>query len=185
MCDFTLLQQPHVCIPLQVYVIGKVFGVRTKPWVRFFESLNLLIKAYFFRFYEMCVFKARINSYLNGPCSVREVAGLKKQAEIYPGKCRSEGRTSHRPNFTRFFYSSLGVFTFFSCDCGICNLSSNVCWLNSGKATGMSSFFLYLLFCIQLQSSSSPSYPRSHRKMLRTTDRCRSRISPFCQDEEM
>ena len=47
----------------------------------------LLIKASFFGFYEIArVFKVRINSYLNGPSSVKEVAGLKKQAEIYPAK---------------------------------------------------------------------------------------------------
>ena len=42
----------------------------------------LLIKAYFFGFSEMaCVFKARINSSLNGPCSVKEVAGLKNKVK--------------------------------------------------------------------------------------------------------
>ena len=73
----------------------------------------LLIKASSFGFNEMArVFKARINSYLNGPCSVKEVAGLKKQAEIYPGKCRSEGRTSHA-KLQPFFQLEYGSFYIF------------------------------------------------------------------------
>ena len=47
-----------------------------------------------------------VNSQPNGPCRIKEVAGLKKQAaEIYPGtKCRSDGRTLHTPNLSPFFF---------------------------------------------------------------------------------
>ena len=43
----------------------------------------LLIKASFFGFYEMARgFKVRITSYLNVPCSVKEVGGFKKQNRL-------------------------------------------------------------------------------------------------------
>ena len=82
-----------------------------------------------------------VNSQPNGPCSVKEVATLKKQAEIYPGtKCRSEGRTSHTPNLSLFFSTPVWEY-FFSRDCGVFNLLCHDCWLNSWNATGLSRFF--------------------------------------------
>ena len=74
----------------------------------------LLIKAFFFGFYEMArVFKARINSYLNGPCSVKEIAGLKKQAEIYQENVGAKAEPPTRQTSVVFPTRLWEIFTFF------------------------------------------------------------------------
>ena len=103
MCDFTLLSFSN---PIYAFLSKSMLQVKCLECKRNseFHSLNasLLIKDSFFAFYKKArVFKARINYYSNDPCRVKEVAGLKKQAEIYPGKC-----PSHTPNLSRFSNSS-------------------------------------------------------------------------------
>ena len=101
---------------------------------------------------------------------LKKSPGLKKKtAEIYPGKCRSKGPTSHTPNFSRFSNSSMGVFTFFPSDCGVCNLSCHDCSLNYRKATGVSRFFCTCCFVFNINRHlPCLSYPRNHRRMWTT-----------------
>ena len=47
----------------------------------------------------------------NRPCNLKGVAGLRKQAELYPRKCWSKSPTSSSFGFNRFSSSNVKVFT--------------------------------------------------------------------------
>ena len=110
-----------LCVTL-LYFNNPIFAFLSKAmlWVKCLEcDINpefhsLECQPFFSRLLSLVSMQWCVNSQPNGPCSVKEVSGLKKQAEIYPGtKCRSEGRTSHTPNLSLFFFnSSMGVFFF-------------------------------------------------------------------------
>ena len=74
MCDFTLLSFSN---PIYAFLSKSMLQVKcleckiNSEFHSLSASPSYIMKASFFGFYEMArVFKAIINSYLNGPCSV-------------------------------------------------------------------------------------------------------------------
>ena len=72
----------------------------------------LIIQASSFRLFQMaCVLKARINPKFNRAGNLKEVAGFKRENELYRYKNQSKSPTSSTFSFNRLHNSNVEVLT--------------------------------------------------------------------------